>query len=169
MQLNNISKDRTEKSNFSFTNDQKNAIDNIISFIATPFNPAKYIVGLTGAGGTGKTFITKYIITHCKYSNSVIKCTSPTHKACRVFSQAIGGKTVDTIQSTFGLRLDLRLEDFDPANPQFNPTAKPKLDNIRLLIIDEASMIPAKLVTFICNKCKELQIKILFIGKLLPM
>ena len=164
MEFSNIGKDKSDNSKYNFTNDQRNAIDNIIDFIAKDFNPAKYIVGLTGAGGTGKTFITKYIITHCKYSNSVIKCTSPTHKACRVFSQAIGGKDVDTIQSTFGLRLDLKLEDFDPKNPQFNPMAKPKLQNVKLLLIDEASMLPAKLVTFVCNKCKELQIKIIFIG-----
>ena len=161
MKLDIIGKD---KNVYNFTNDQQKAIDNIISFIATPFNPAKYIVGLTGAGGTGKTFITKYIISHCKYSNSVIKCTSSTHKACRVFSQALDGKDVDTIQSTFGLRLDLRLEDFDPANPQFNPMAKPKLENIKLLLVDEASMLPSKLVTFICNECKKLEIKIIFIG-----
>lgn len=165
MNFDNVGKDKGDKNVYTFTNDQQNAISNIIDFIAAPFNPAKYIVGLTGAGGTGKTFITKYIITHCKYSNSVIKCTSPTHKACRVFSQALGGKVVDTIQSTFGLRLDLRLEDFDPANPQFNPMASPKLENVRLLLVDEASMLPAKLVTFICNKCKELEIKIIFIGK----
>ena len=152
------------KESFTFTEDQEKAIDGLITFIGEPFNPAKYIVGLTGAGGTGKTFITNYIITHCKYSNSVIKCTSPTHKACRVFSQAINGKNVDTIQSTFGLRIDMRLEDFDPINPQFNPMAKPKLDNVKLLLVDEASMLPAKLVTFICNKCKELNIKIIFIG-----
>lgn len=161
MKLDIIGKD---KNVYNFTNDQQKAIDNIISFIAAPFNPAKYIVGLTGAGGTGKTFITKYIISHCKYSNSVIKCTSSTHKACRVFSQALDGKDVDTIQSTFGLRLDLRLEDFDPTNPQFNPMAKPKLENIKLLLVDEASMLPSKLVTFICNECKKLEIKIIFIG-----
>lgn len=164
MNFDNVGKDKDDKNVYTFTDDQQVAINNIIDFIAVPFNPAKYIVGLTGAGGTGKTFITKYIISHCKYSNSVIKCTSPTHKACRVFSQALDGKNVDTIQSTFGLRLDLRLEDFDPANPQFNPMAKPKLENVRLLLIDEASMLPAKLVTFICNKCKELEIKIIFIG-----
>ena len=164
MNFDNVGRDKDDKNVYTFTNDQQVAISNIIDFIAVPFNPAKYIVGLTGAGGTGKTFITKYIISHCKYSNSVIKCTSPTHKACRVFSQALDGKNVDTIQSTFGLRLDLRLEDFDPANPQFNPMAKPKLENVRLLLIDEASMLPAKLVTFICNKCKELEIKIIFIG-----
>lgn len=165
MNLDNIGKDKVTKGNFSFTKDQQNAIDGIISFIAAPFNPAKCIVGLTGAGGTGKTFITKYIITHCKYSNSVIKCASPTHKACRVFSQALGGKPVETVQSTFGLRLDLKLEDFDPANPQFNPIGSPKLDETtRLLLIDEASMIPAKLVTFICKRCKDAGIKIIFIG-----
>ena len=164
MNLDNIGKDKIDDSKYTFTDDQQNAIGNIIDFIAVPFNPAKYIVGLTGAGGTGKTFITKYIITHCRYSGSVIKCASPTHKACRVFSQAIGGKTVDTIQSTFGFRLDLKLEDFDPANPQFNPYAKPKLDNIKLLIVDESSMLPAKLVTYICNECKKREIKILFIG-----
>lgn len=164
MTFDNVGKDKTDKNVFTFTKDQQNAIDNIIDFIAAPFNPAKYMVGLTGAGGTGKTFITRYIISHCKYSNSVIKCTSPTHKACRVFSQAIGGKSVDTIQSTFGFRLDLRLEDFNPSNPQFNPMSKPKLENIKLLFIDEASMLPAKLVTYICNKCKELEIKLIFIG-----
>ena len=150
--------------NIKFTKDQQNAIDGILDFISKPFNNNNYIVGLVGAGGTGKTFITNYIIKNSKLSNSVIKCTSSTHKACRVFSEALKGKTVDTIQSTFGLRLDLKLEDFDPQNPQFNPIATPKLSNIKLLLVDEASMLPAKLVTFICNKCKEMKIKIIFIG-----
>ena len=148
----------------NFTKDQRLAIDGIIDFCSGDFDNNNFITGLVGAGGTGKTFITNYIIEHCQYSNSVIKCTSSTHKACRVFSQAIGYKKVDTIQSTFGLRLDLALEDFNPDNPQFNPKAKPKLDNIKLLIIDEASMIPAKLITYINKKCKELEIKILYIG-----
>ena len=154
----------SKDNSYSFTQDQEIAISGLLDFIAAPFNPTQYIVGLTGSGGTGKTFITNYLINHCKYSNSVIKCTSPTHKACRVFSNALNGKPVDTIQSTFGLRLDLKIEDFDPRNPQFNPMAKPKLENVKLLLIDEASMLPAKLVTYICNKCKELQIKIIFIG-----
>lgn len=152
------------ESNFNFTDDQREAIEGIIQFTNKDFDNNNYIAGLIGAGGTGKTFITNYIIEHCAYANSVIKCTSSTHKACRVFSQAINNKKVDTIQSTFGLRLDLALEDFNPDRPQFNPKAKPKLDNIKLLIIDEASMIPAKLVTYINKKCKELEIKILYIG-----
>lgn len=149
---------------FKFTNDQKKAIEGILDFCSKEFDSNNYINGLIGAGGTGKTFITKYIIEHCRYASSVIKCTSSTHKACRVFSQAIGFKKVETIQSTFGLRLDLALEDFNPDRPQFNPKAKPKLDKVKLLIIDESSMIPAGLITYINKKCKELEIKILYIG-----
>lgn len=164
MKLDNIGKDKVDKTKYDFTNDQQEAIDGIIDFIAKPFNPAKYIVGLTGAGGTGKTFITNYIINNCVYSNSVIKCTSTTHKACRVFSQAIGFRTVETIQSVLGLRLDLKLEDFNPDNPQFNPMGSPKLEYIKLLIVDESSMLPAKLVNYIRKICKDNSIKILFIG-----
>lgn len=152
------------KPKINFTKDQEIAIKGIIDFCNKDFDNNSYIVGLIGAGGTGKTFITNYIVEHCCYSNSVIKCTSSTHKACRVFSQAINYKKVDTIQSTFGFRLDLALEDFNPDCPQFNPKAKPKLDNIKLLIVDESSMIPAKLITYINKKCKDLGIKILYLG-----
>lgn len=148
----------------SFTDDQKEAVTGIISFINEPFNPNKYAIGLCGAGGVGKTFVTRFIINNCKYSDSMIRCTSPTHKACRVFSYAIGGKSVYTIQSTFGFRLDLNLEDFNPERPQFNPKSKAKLDNIKVLFIDESSMLPAGLVSYIMKACKERKIKIIFIG-----
>lgn len=147
-----------------FTNDQQKAINGLSEFISSPFNSNNFINGLSGAGGTGKTFIIKYLINKSRLSSSVIKCTSSTHKACRVFSQALGGKKVDTIQSTLGLRLNTKLEDFNPDNPQFDPAAKPKLDEIQLLIVDEASMLPAKLVTYIIKVCKEKAIKIIFIG-----
>lgn len=160
----NKTENKIESTTIKFTNSQKVAVNGIMNFISQPFDVNKYIIGLVGPGGTGKTFIIDYIITYCKLSPSTIKCTSTTHKACRVFSEAICGRKVDTIQSTFGLRLDLKLEDFNPDNPQFNPSSKPKLDNIQLLIIDEASMLPAKLTTYVCKVCKELQIKVLMIG-----
>lgn len=148
---------------YNFTKGQKEAVSAALDFIAKPFDN-KYAIGINGAGGVGKTYITKYIINHCKYSLSLIKCCSPTHKACRVFSQAIDGIPVETIQSTFGLRLNLRLEDFDPAKPQFNPYATPKLENTKVLVIDEVSMIPAKLTNFIFKYCKEHEIKIIALG-----
>lgn len=158
---------KLNNSNVNFTDSQAKAIGGIIDFIAKEWddnNNFKNIIGLIGPAGTGKTFCINYIIEHCKYSPSVIKCTSPTHKACRVFSESLKGKPVDTIHSTFGFALNLNLEDFDPDNPKFTPKNKIKLENIKVLIIDEASMIPVKLVDYIIKICKGLKIKIIYIG-----
>lgn len=95
----------------------------------------------------------------CKLPSSLIKYCSPTHKACRAFSNEVG-LNVGIIQSTFGFRLNLYIEDFDYRDPAFRPICIPKYDNIQLLICDEASMLKTSLV----NKCMELSIKILFFG-----
>lgn len=153
-----------------FTHDQEVAVKGLIDFIGASWSPTNCINALCGAGGVGKTFVTKYVINNCKYSNSVIFCAAPTHKACRVLSKAIGGKKVNTIQSLFGFRLDVNIDNFDPNNPAFNPIGKNKMikDNTclaRLLIIDEASMLNSKLVNWIAKFAKEHEVKVLFIGK----
>lgn len=149
----------------TFTAGQEEAVNNILNFLSQPFDKTKYIVGLTGAGGVGKTFVIKYILLNCHYADSVITCCSTTHKACRVFSESLGGlKKVFTIQSTFGFRMDLKLEDFNPTNPQFAPKATPKIDDTKVLIVDESSMLPAGLVTYIRDTCLEKEIKVIFVG-----
>lgn len=145
------------------TKGQEEAVSGLTAFINAPYNKSKSVYGLIGPGGVGKTFVTKKIINKCKYSYSQIRCTSPTHKACRVFSEASGLK-VETIQSTFGFRLNLNIEDFDYKNPAFNPISKPKLDNIQVLICDEASMLNASLVSYIIKIAQEKEIKVIFIG-----
>lgn len=152
-----------------FTHDQEVAVKSLISFIAAPWSENNYIAGLCGAGGTGKTFVMKYILANCKYSNSVIFCAAPTHKACRVFSNAMGGRKVNTIQSLFGFRLDVNIDNFDPNNPAFNPIGANKLVKdgysiAKLLVIDESSMLNSKLVRYIAKFCREKEIKVIFMG-----
>lgn len=152
-----------------FTKDQEVAVDGLIDFIAADWSPKHYINALCGAGGVGKTFVTKYVIDNCCYSNSVIYCAAPTHKACRVLSNAIGGKKVNTIQSLFGFRLDVDIDNFDPNNPAFNPIGKNKMIRdgytlAKLLIIDEASMLNNKLVRYIGDFCRKHEIKVIYIG-----
>lgn len=161
-----IANDKATKENngkIKLTKGQQEAVNGLVEFINSPYDASKSVYGLTGPGGVGKTFVTRQIVSKCKLQPSLIKCCSPTHKACRVFSNAVG-LNVDTIQSTFGFRLNLNIEDFDYKDPAFRPISTPKLDNIQLLICDEASMLNASLVTYIINKCMELSIKILFIG-----
>lgn len=151
-----------------FTKSQEKAVDGIIDFIAQPFDSNDFVRSISGPGGTGKTFITNYIIRHCKFSDSIIRCAAPTHKACRVLSNALNGKKVDTIQSLLGLRLNLSLEDFNPVRPQFDPIGRNKLqdntDYTRLLIVDEASMIPTKLYNYLIKVCKGKFCKVITIG-----
>ena len=164
--MNTVGKDRVSEDNkgkITLTKGQEDAVKGLVEFINAPYDKGKSVYGLTGPGGVGKTFVTRQIVAKCKLQPSTIKCTSPTHKACRVFSNAVG-LNVDTIQSTFGFRLNLNIEDFDIKNPAFQPISSPKLENIQLLICDEASMLNASLVTYIINKCQDLNIKILFIG-----
>ncbi len=160
-------KEKKEKSsikNIVFTNGQKLAVEGLSEFIDSSFDEKKYIYGLIGPAGVGKTFILKYVIENCRFTNSVIRLCTPTHKACRVFSQAMGGIATYTFQSTFGFRPNMNLVGFDPNNPAFRPVAEPKLDNIVLLIVDEASMLPATVVQYINDTCRNKRIKIIYCG-----
>ena len=154
----------TNNKSVTFTNDQTIAVKGLTEFINNPFNDSKFIYGLVGPGGVGKTFVIKHIVRNCKYATSVIRFTAPTHKACRVLSQALSGIDTFTIQSTFGFRINMNLADFDYKNPQFDPMASPKLDNIELLVIDESSMLPAGLVHYINDVCRKRNIKLIYIG-----
>ena len=58
----------------------------------------------------------------------------------------------------------MTLVDFDPNNPAFRPVAEPKLDNIVLLVVEEASMLPATVVKYINDTCRSKQIKIIYCG-----
>lgn len=149
----------------NFTNSQQTAVNNIIDFIAKPFNEVDNIRGLSGAGGTGKTFVLKYIIRHSKWNPSMFTLTAPTHKACRVLEQS-ANHTAITIQSCFGFKLDVDIDNFDPNRPEFRPIGKTKInsDNTKVLVIDEASMLNYHLVNYIKKFCAKNSIKILFCG-----
>ena len=79
---------KRDNDNVVLNKGQEAAVTNLIDFIAAPFDVRNNIQALCGAGGVGKTFVTKYVIDHCKFSSSMIHCAAPTHKACRVLSNA---------------------------------------------------------------------------------
>ena len=76
----NIANSNRKDTNIKFTKDQEIAVHELIEFLAQPWDDKKYINALCGAGGTGKTFVIKYVINNCKWSGGVIGCAAPTHK-----------------------------------------------------------------------------------------
>ena len=58
----NIANSNRKDTNIKFTKDQEIAVHELIEFLAQPWDEKKYINALCGAGGTGKTFVIKYVI-----------------------------------------------------------------------------------------------------------
>ena len=145
---------------------QEIAAKGLIEFLNNDFNPSDCIRILTGEAGTGKSFVMKYILKHCKWAESMIEFCAPTHKAADVLKRSLGGKQVHTIQSLFGFRMDVNVPNFDPLNPKFSPKGKNKLDKkaIVALVVDEASMLNHKLVKYMIKYCKSRNIRMIASG-----
>lgn len=148
------------------TNDQSKAYDELIKFINTDFNPNDFKRALSGAAGTGKTYLLKALIKNCGMSYHAIGCSAPTHKACRVMSESIriNGVNVNTLQSDLGLKINFDAEKFDINNPPFDPKGRIKIGEYKLYIVDEASMIPRGLCIFLERTCKTNGCKLIYVG-----
>lgn len=159
--------DKGTISTLGFTNDQKAAYDELLAFINNPYNPKDYKRALTGAAGTGKTYLVKALLKNCNYSYTTIGLAAPTHKACRVLGDSIKipNVKINTLQSDLGLRLNFDIEKFDINNLPFDPRGRIKIGDYSLYIIDEASMINKDLIIFLERTCKTNQCKIIYIGR----
>lgn len=153
-------------STLGFTNDQRNAYNELIEFINSDYNPNDYKRALIGAAGTGKTYLVRALIKNCNISYSAIGLSAPTHKACRVLAESIGLSNIkpNTLQSDLGLRLNFDVEKFDISNPPFDPKGRIKIGDFKIYIVDEASMINRGLTTFLEKTCKSNKCKIIYIG-----
>lgn len=183
MNITNVSQanGKDSVSTLNFTKDQHKAYDELISFINAPYNASDFKRALTGPAGTGKTYLVKALIKNCNLSYSQIGLAAPTHKACRILEESIGISNVKTftLASALGFRLNFDLDNFDPSNPPFDKKGKIKIENCKLIIIDEASMINDTHIEYICGKpkrikggvktfledvCKTKQCKLIYLG-----
>lgn len=159
------------------TEHQQIKFDSILSEIDNckrTFQP--YIGSLTGFAGTGKTFMTAYLIKYFSKMYSIDVCT-PTHKSLRVIKNTIYSITPDvknvsfrTIHSYCGLKLK---QDGPKLIIDIDGYLKIKQNFGQVLIIDESSMVSEQLFNFILSHIKKHKIKIvLFVGdnfQLLPV
>lgn len=138
---------------------QKKALDILTKWYLDK-SEGKEIATLEGFAGTGKTFLTKYLIETLGIRNVLV--SAPTNRAKTVISEQSGfpGKTVHSI---LGLQLNLDLSDFNPMNPMFAPKGRPDI-HYNLIVIDEGSMVNTYLYNEIKKLAKRHNVKILFMG-----
>ena len=133
------------------------------------------MVALSGAAGTGKTYLTTAMVEHL-HQKYHITITAPTHKALRViaytmFNNGITNISTKTIHSFLNIKL---FTDYDKGTQKFVPEkTKRDLDKTDILIVDESSMVSDDLYGFIMDAIEQDRVKaVLFVGdyyQLLPI
>jgi ATP-dependent DNA helicase PIF1 len=96
-----------------------------------------YNVYLTGEAGTGKTYVLNRYIHHLKSRNIFVAITASTGIA----ATHINGVTIDS-WSGLGIRDTLKEQEFRELNNKYH--LKKRIQNAKVLIIDEISMISGK-------------------------
>jgi ATP-dependent exoDNAse (exonuclease V) alpha subunit len=133
-------------------------------------------ISLSGAAGTGKTYLTTKLVKKL-ISSYHITITAPTHKALQVLRQNLLSEEIEnvetkTLQSFLNIKL---ITDFDKGIQKFEPIKSKEKDNSKtdILIVDESSMISQDLYDYIINAIEKQRVKaVLFVGdefQLLPI
>lgn len=147
-----------------FTKDQTEAIKAIAKWIKD--NKTKSFC-LSGRAGTGKTFLTRYIVNNMLKGKSVT-VSAYTHKAVRVVSK-FAGIPGHTIHSLHGLRINYDLDTMDLNKVKFEATGTPKFDRYDYIIMDESSMIGDSLLTLNDTRSLQFNTKIIYVGDSLQL
>lgn len=141
-------------------------------------NVEDYMISLSGAAGTGKTFLTTQLAKYFKSKNNLhyaFTLTSPTHKATGVAAQMLRDNNIQapcrTIHSFLGIK---PFKDYDKGVEKFviDKTQKQK-SHTAILFVDESSMISSELYKYIVEAWEQQRVAfIIFVGdpyQLLPI
>lgn len=136
----------------SLNKDQQGAVE----FFKRWWNSDRRFAILEGSAGTGKTFLVNYLVKELGGCDPLFTCT--TNEACRQLELTLpAGSLIKTTYSALGFHFNSNAETKVLGKHGGVP---PILNDINLLIVDEASMVGSKLLEAI----EETGKKTLFIG-----
>jgi len=139
---------------------QKEVYDKLLEFINDD-NPSDLIFTLSGAAGTGKTYITQYIIVEELNPRDVI-VTAPTNKAKKVIASRLPDSIESmTIHSLLGLKIKY---NFKTGKEELTKAKDHRFDEYPIIFVDECSMVDSELYDYIVEACVESDSKVIFVG-----
>nr|WQM86942.1 ATP-dependent exoDNAse alpha subunit [Marseillevirus cajuinensis] len=147
---------------FELNEDQKRITRCLKKFMAREpsSNFRKNCVLLFGAGGVGKTTtVRRFCVENFKKDEVALAC--PTHKAAEVLRKGMKGFEVVTIHRFLGLQF---VYDKEGNGKMERVTDLENTRYVRLLVVDECSMIDRKLLDYIGDWSRHHCAKILFLG-----
>jgi exodeoxyribonuclease-5 len=141
---------------FAFIPDQLQAIEDLLTFISSPYLTDWYFC-FRGYAGTGKTSCMREVARRVGSSNARFAYTAPTNKAAKVLREIVG--SASTIYSLLGLRVDKNGETKQIAH------GKPvDLSDLDVIVVDEASMVNAHLFDLLSDIADKFNLKVVFMG-----
>ena len=143
----------------NLSKDQSDALEYVKEF--TKSN--NKLLTISGAAGTGKTWLTKHILDYLSNSYINYYLCAPTHRACLVFQQ-FTDEEVMTLHKLLALSPLIDIFNLDLKDLQFKLTGKSFFPDNGILLIDEASMINDELYELLLEKIQFSNLKIIFIG-----
>ncbi len=176
----------------TLTQHQKEVFDTIIEVVGSKVssilkstNIEDYLLSLTGAAGTGKTYLTTQIAKYFIAKQKELECsnnqdysfviTAPTHKAVGVLAGHLQQHNIEasckTIHSFLGIKPFI---DYTTGEEKFtvDKTKKSK-DSTSILMVDESSMVGSELYEYILEAIEDGRVGlVLFVGdpyQLLPV
>lgn len=146
---------------FKLGEEQVQALFSIFKFLNTDgFGEFVYY----GAGGTGKTFLTKIIVEYLESNWKPYILATPTNKARGVLSK-VTGKEVITLHKLLTLKPSIDILELDFKDLKFSSESLISgIPDKGVLMVDECSMINSDLYQFIVDKAKIKKCKVLFFG-----
>jgi len=160
-----MEKKKFKVSGISYTDDQTNALNDMLDMM---YNDKELDYTLEGAAGTGKTTVLNEFIKQNRFTRSAIAVSAPTHKAVRIASETTGVKG-STIQKLLGLRPNVNVDEYDINRPKFAASGRKAIQDFRLVVIDESSMINSGLYTAIAKESKRYNTNIVYVGDSLQL
>jgi len=149
--------------------------ENIISIIESRSvllrskNIEDYQISLTGAAGTGKTFLTTIIAQYLYNRGFKFAITAPTHKAVGVMAGILKENNIQvtprTIHSFLGIKL---FKDPHTGEERFTiDKTKKEYEYVDVLIVDESSMISTELYEYILETIRMGRVGLVLLKHLL--
>lgn len=143
----------------NLSKDQADALQYSKIFI----NSKNKLLTISGAAGTGKTWLTKHILDYLSDNYINYYLCAPTHRACLVLQQ-FTNEEVMTLHKLLSLSPLIDIFNLDLKDLKFKLTGKSFFPSNGILIIDEASMINDELYDLLIEKIQLSDLKIIFIG-----
>ncbi|MHA1574429.1 MAG: ATP-dependent DNA helicase [Alphaproteobacteria bacterium] len=146
---------------FKLTADQAEALEQVTEFLHSD----ESMLTLGGHAGTGKTTLVPYVVEAALelWGKRSVVLTAPTNKAAKVLRQIAEIADLDVRCYTIHKAQGLRLAD-DDEKKYLVQTGEGELAGVKLIVVDEASMIGTRMFGMIENATAGSGVKVLYVG-----